>query len=545
MELSVGHIRPARTGWLPFLKLETAGRPGLGQPAMALALSALFASAVPAAVSVTGLFSDKMVFQRDREDPVWGTATAGEEVTVKLGTRQAIAKAGADGRWMVRLPAQPAGGPFELSITGSSSLVFKDVYVGEVWIASGQSNMDYRVNCTFANCQLRDEAAEIAAATHPLIRSITIDRAGSGTPMTTLKTKKWMETTPQTVGEFTAAGYFFARELQKSLPGIAIGIVHGSYGASCIECWIPKESLAALPSFASLLTSYDRSPNHTDQHNPYNCYNGQIHPILPFAARGVIWYQGESILRDPNNMSLYRDLQVELVKSWRKIFGQDLTFIIAQLAGHNTAAFPVRREAQTQGALMVPNAGYIVTADIGDASNVHPPNKQEVGLRMSLVARALAYGQPIAAYGPRYVRMATEGNALRLFFKNGDGGLQLRGGNATTFEVAGANGTWVAATAKVDSDSTLLVSAPSVTAPLKARYGWATMPQLSLFNNAAPNLPGTPFRTDAPAFEETPVAVASSATPKVRWQREPSSGGLIFQHEAIPRNALGRKATNQ
>jgi sialate O-acetylesterase len=465
-------------------------------------------AAVPAfgAVSVQGLFSDHMVLQRDMPVPVFGAAAPNEAITVKLGARQAEGKAGADGRFLVRLPAQAAGGPFELSISGTNTLTFRDVYVGEVWIGSGQSNMDFRVDCTFSGCALKDEAKEIAAANHPLIRSINIDRKGSAAPTYAMTTGKWMVATPQTVGDFSAVGYFFARELQKSLPGVAVGIVHASYGASCIECWMSRESLAALPSFAPLLTQYERAPNHADQHEPYNCYNGQIFPVKPYAVRGVIWYQGESIKRDPDNMALYRDLQVELVRSWRREWGQDMTFIVAQLAGHNTSSFPVRREAQMQGALMVPNAGFVVTADIGDPANIHPPNKQEVGRRMSLVAQAIAYGQAVEYEGPRLTRMAVEGGSIRLFFKQARGGLLLNGGNAATFEIAGATGSYVPATARVDQDSTLLVSASGVSAPRNARYAWSGLPSMSLFSKAAPALPAPSFRTDAPSFAEVPTA---------------------------------------
>lgn len=472
----------------------------------AFAFLVLLAAPMPsaAAVALQGLFSNHMVVQRDLPVPVFGAAAANEAVTVKLGTQQIEGKAGADGRFLVRLPAQPAGGPYTMTVTGTNTITLTDVYVGEVWIASGQSNIDYKVDCTFSGCEMLDEAKEIAAADYPLIRSINIERKGSATPQTSMTTKNWMVATPQTIGGFSAIGYFFARELHKNLPNVAIGILHASYGASCIECWMSKEALAGLPSFAPLLTAYERAPAHADQHNPYNCYNGQIFPIKPYAVRGAIWYQGESLTRGE---ATYRDLQVEMVKSWRREWGQDMTFIVAQLANHYKDTRPLLREAQMQGVLMVPNAGLSVNIDIGHATNVHPPNKQEAGLRMALAARAIAYKQPIHYSGPLYDRMAVEGSAIRVFFRHAEGGLLLKGaGNDTTFQVAGADGRFVPAKAVVDKDSTLLVSAASVAAPQHVRYAYTFNPVVTLYSKALPSLPASPFRSNGPAV---PVFLAA------------------------------------
>jgi sialate O-acetylesterase len=504
--------------------------PPLFSSALAIAIGMAFTTS-NAAVSLPGLFSDHMVLQRGMPIPVFGAASANETITVKLGTVQADGKADASGRFVVNLPAQVAGGPFTMTVSGSNTVTLQDVYVGEVWIGSGQSNMDYRVTCTFSGCALKDAAKEIAAANYPLIRSINIERKGAGTPQTAMTTKKWLVCSPSTVGDFSAAGYFFARELHQALPNVAIGIVHASYGASTIECWISKEALTGLASFKPLLDTYEKATDHTDQHNPYNCYNGQIYPIKPYAVRGVIWYQGESLTRGE---ATYRDLQVELVNSWRREWGQDMTFIITQLAGHYKDTKPLLREAQMQGSQMVSNAGLVVTIDIGDSGYVHPPDKQDVGLRMGLVARAITYKEAIHYSGPLYNRMAVEGSSIRIYFKYASGGLLLKGtANDTTFQIAGTDGKFVRATAIIDQDTTLLISAASVTAPKNVHYAFTFYPKVTLFSKATPTLPASPFRTEAPAFVEAPTgtrAFASMARASdFNFQaRRGSSGDLFF-----------------
>ncbi|MDP9152304.1 MAG: hypothetical protein M3O36_20455 [Myxococcota bacterium] len=248
---------------------------------LGVALACLAASRhALAAVNVTSLFSDQMVVQRDMPVPIWGTATPGEMVTVQLGAQQATAQAGGTGKWLARIPAQAAGGPFVMTVTGSSTVTVQDVYVGEVWLASGQSNMDYRVHCTFAGCALNNEATEVANANYPLIRSCNVPYSPSLTPVDTVSTQ-WLVSSPTTVGSFSAAAYFFARELHNHLPNVAIGVIHASFGASTIQCWMPHEAIAAIPSVAPLLAQFDAAPNTSTQHNRYICYNGQIHPLAP------------------------------------------------------------------------------------------------------------------------------------------------------------------------------------------------------------------------------------------------------------------------
>ena len=471
------------------------------------ALTCLFISTpAMAAVTLPSLFGDHMVVQRNMEVPIWGTDTANQSVTVKLGTQQATATTGSDGKWTVRVPAQDAGGPFSMTVTGSSTVTVADVYVGEVWIGSGQSNMGYTVHCSYgAPCGLTNETQEIAAANYPLIRSWTAPWNPSAKPLDASSLKaSWVVTSPQTVANVSAAGYFFARELSKALPNVAIGLIVSSFGASCIQCWMSTEALNAIPSVATLFSQFLAKPDYTNQHNPIICYNGMIAPLAPYAIHGVFWYQGESVTWGGDT---YRDLQMGLVTSWRKAWGQDFTFLIVQLPNYSVSSsgWPVLREAQLQTTQVVPNTGLAVTIDIGDPTYVHPPDKQDVGLRLGLLAEAITYGQSVADYGPLYDHMAVEGSSIRLSFTHTDAGMAFNGTTATGFEIAGADGNYVTATAAIQPDSTILVSAASVTAPKNARYCWAGNPTASLFSKGTPALPASPFRTDAPALPAAPV----------------------------------------
>jgi sialate O-acetylesterase len=375
--------------------------------------------------------------------------------------------------------------------------------------------MDYRVHCTFAGCGLNNEAAEIAAANYPLIRFANIPWNPSATPKdaSTVKTS-WSVTSPTTVSNFSAAGYFFSRELAKSMPGVAIGFILGSFGSSCIQCWMSKDSLGAIPSVATLLAQFEANPDYTNQHNPYICYNGQIAPLIPYAIHGVIWYQGESVTWGGNT---YRDLQVGLVNSWRKAWGQDFTFLIVQLPNYNVSSsgWPILREAQLQTTQMLANTGLAVTIDIGVSTYVHPPDKQDVGLRLGLAAEAITYGQNVAYSGPLYDHMAIEGSSIRLYFTHTEAGMAFKGGTSTGFEIAGADGTYATATAAIQPDSTILVSAASVTAPKNARYCWAGDPTPSLFSQGTPALPASPFRTDAPALPAPLPGLDGGVVPKL------------------------------
>jgi len=269
----------------------------------------------------------------------------------------------------------------------------------------------------------------------------------------------------------------------------------------------------AMPGIADSVTGFERnSPDYTDQHNPYICYNGQINPLIPFAIKGVIWAQGESVTWGTGT---YRALQVAEIESWRKAWGRDFTFLVTQLSryGVSSGSWPTLREAQWQATRMVPDAGLAVTIDIGDSANVHYADKQDLGARLGLAALGVAYGLPIDFSGPAYDRMATEGSSLRVYFLNAGKGLSFVDGKSAGFEISPDGKTWTPAAARIDRDSTVLLSASAVSAPKYARYAWAGWPQAGLFSRTDPPLPAIPFRTNAP---ELPVGVARGSSPEIK-----------------------------
>ena len=477
----------------------------------AIALQASIGTAF-ANVAVQSLFSNGMVLQREMPVPVWGTGAANEKVTVSINGQQATGTTGANGNWTVQLPGMTAGGPYTLTITGTNTITISDVYIGEVWVCSGQSNMDMRMTCTFAGCYLNNAAAEIAAANYPLIRSCNVPWAPNKTPQTTVKTS-WLVCNPANVPVFSAAAYFFGREIFKGLDStVPIGLIHASFGATCIQTWIPRADLVA-GGFSAQVATFEKG-GLTGTHDPYVGFNAQINPLIPFAVRGAIWYQGES--RTWGEDTTYRTLQVLLINSWRKAWGRNLTFIVTQLPNHNTSNnWPLVREPQLQATQMLANTGLVVTIDIGDTGYIHPHNKQDVGLRLGLAALGIAYKQNVTYSGPIYDKMAIEGNSIRLFFKHTDGGLKLDTSTATgwtaPFEISANGSAYSTATAKIDQDTTVLLTSSAVTGPKVARYCWSANPKASLYNKGAPTaLPASPFRTDAPAIT---FAVNNSSKP--------------------------------
>jgi sialate O-acetylesterase len=492
--------------------------------------TALAGTALPAIASVklASPFTDHMVLQRDQPVPVWGTCSnAGDVVVVHFDGQTLSATADSDGRWRLQLAPLAAGGPFELTVDAADGqLRREDVLVGEVWLASGQSNMDFTLARTpkyyFAGAN--NEAAEVAAANYPQIRMFTGEWARTYDPQAVVG-GAWKVCTPESVREFSAIGYFFARDLQRALH-VPVGIVTLTYGASTAQAWIRREAIAADPRLAPELAAFDarvrayapasaeelaqwqaavdkaraagqRPPRRpranpvADQHNPTVLYNGMIAPFVPYAIRGVIWYQGESITGDH---ALFPAWNETLIRDWRKLWGAELPFYFCQLSAQEAASnSPEVRELQA-AALALPATGMAVTVDIGDRHNVHPKNKQDVGDRLARIARANVYGEKIESSGPAYQAMAVEGGAIRLGFSHLGGGLVARGGPLQTFLVAGADGKFIPAEAKIDGD-TIVVTAAGVPAPVAARYAWASFPEGCNLYNAA-GLPAAPFRTD-------------------------------------------------
>ena len=485
-----------------------------------------------AEVKVSPLFADHMVLQHGAEVPVWGTAAAGEAVTVSVADRKASATADASGKWITKVGPLPAGGPFELTITGkNNNLSIKDVLVGEVWVCSGQSNMEWSVNAS------GNPEQERAAANYPAIRMFTVKKAVTGKPARSLE-GMWQVCNPQNVGTFSAVGYYFGRELHKSL-NVPVGLIHTSWGGTPAESWTHAAALEAEPDFRPILERWNQQyekfqkdlpaqfaagiekwkaqaekaeadgrpvppvPVPQDPRaspwRPSGLYNAMITPLLPYGIKGAIWYQGES---NAGRAYQYRKLLPAMIGTWRQAWGQgDFPFYIVSLANFT----PVKdepgesdwaelREAQTMTANTVPHSGQAITIDIGEANDIHPKNKQDVGRRLALVALAKTYQKDVPFSGPAYDAMKVEGDAVRLTFKHTHGGLVAKGGDTLKgFAVAGEDRKWHWAEAKIDGES-VVVRSEKVAKPVAVRYAWANNPVCNLYNQAG--LPAVPFRTD-------------------------------------------------
>jgi sialate O-acetylesterase len=510
---------------------------GCASAVIALTAS-LLAFTARADVHLASPFTSHMVLQCDLSVPVWGTAAAGETVTVEFAGQKATATADATGNWRVNLkPLEPSSESRPFTVAGSRSaqpVQLDDVLVGEVWLASGQSNMDFSLSQKVKRfAGVTNEEAEIAAANYPLLRMFTGVAAKTYTPQDRVG-GEWQVCTPENAPAFSAVGYFFARDLQRAL-GRPVGIVTLAFGASTAEAWMPRAAMAADARLKPMLDRLDaavesfrtnpppavappRSEDVSatnppapanerrrgaaphdpvqDQHNATVLFNGMIHPFIPFAIRGAIWYQGESIVGGAAGVALYPHVQATLVRDWRALWGEgDFPFYIVQLAGQDAASnSPQVREAQAT-ILALPNTGMAVTADIGERKNVHPKNKQDVGDRLARIALAKTYGRQIESSGPVYESMKVEGGAIRLQFSHA-AGLVAKDGTLKWFTIAGADGKFVPADAKIDGQ-TVVVSSPEVTAPAAARYDWVNFPDGGQLYNAA-GLPAAPFRTDAP-----------------------------------------------
>jgi sialate O-acetylesterase len=493
-------------------------------PALALLSCAGMASAD---VKPAPLFSDHMVLQSGMSVPVWGGANPGEKVTVSLNGQTQSATTGADGKWMVRLTDLKAGGPFEMTIAGANTVTVKDVLVGEVWIGSGQSNMAFTVSKAKARyAGLVNEEEVIKAANFPKVRVFMGKEATSYDPLPVVQ-GEWQVCSPETVPGFSAVAYLFGRNLHKELD-VPVGMIVLAFGASTAEAWIPRAAMAADPKLKPMLDGLDASEKFfranpqgppeqappapqtinarpgqvrrgdpaRDQHQPTVLFNGMINGAIPYAMRGVIWYQGESIVGGDPGVTLYPHVQNTLVTVWRSLWGEgDFPFYVVQLpALKNISNNPRIRDGQA-AVLSLPNTGLAVTLDIGDPNDVHPHNKEPLGDRLVRIALANVYGRKIEYSGPVYESMAIEGATIRLKFSHLGGGLVAKDGPLKWFQVAGADRKFLDAEAKIDGD-TIVVSRPDITVPQAVRYAWDNYPEGANLYNAA-GLPAAQFRTDA------------------------------------------------
>ncbi|MHB1936687.1 MAG: sialate O-acetylesterase [Acidobacteriaceae bacterium] len=472
------------------------------------------------------IFADHMVVQRRLPVHVWGMATANETVSVTFRGESQRTTADSLGRWSVYLKPGEAGGPFSMDVRAANTIALQDVLVGDVWVASGQSNMEFPM-AEGMNRGVNNEKAEIAAANYPQIRLLDIEPKSSDYPLTDAAIRRaWTVCTPASVAQFSAVGYLFARDLQQH-QNVPIGVIDDTWGGTVAEAWTSLDALSAnaflMPVFAwraklmdalsTTLLQQKREqqeieaakaaskpipefPWHPDPDSwkPAGLYNAMIAPLTPFAIKGVIWYQGESN-GDQEAVPIYGALFKTMIQDWRNDWAQGpFPFLFVQLPNWNPGlTWPELREQQTE-ALSLKNTGMAVTIDVGDPDNIHPKDKQDVAARLALAARAIAYGEQIEYAGPMFRQVTVEGRSLRVWFSHTGSGLISKNGTLRGFEVAGADQKYFPAQAAIDGE-TVLVSSASVAVPVTVRYGWAANPDCNLYNGA--NLPASPFQATA------------------------------------------------
>jgi sialate O-acetylesterase len=539
-------------------------------PILSLAVLATGLSAY-ADAKLANIFTDHMVLQRDQKLPVWGWAAAGEKVSVQIDDKAAVATtADANGKWRVELPAMPTGGTHTLTVKANNTITLSDILLGDVWLCSGQSNMEWVV-ANSLNAQ-----QEIAAANLPNIRHIKIPLTTASTPKDTF-TASWQNCTPQTVGGFTAAGFFMARKLSQDLE-VPIGLINSSWGGTRIEPWVPVAAFAEVdalkdihqqvlrtlpdnPAYQQKLKQHladvdkwsaaakealaanrsvpptpvfpaDIAPL-TSQQSPTTLFNAMINPLVGFPIRGAIWYQGES---NHGEGMLYTEKMKALINGWRKIWGVgEFPFLYVQIAPYNYGAedpqvLATFWEAQS-AAQAIPNTGMVVTTDIAEYNDIHPKNKQEVGRRLALLALKKAYGKSdIIANGPKFKSLKTEGDKLRVTFDNVAGGLKSRDQKPLTwFEIIGPDVDFTKAEAVIDGDSVIL-SAPGVKAPTAVRFAWNKAAEPNLANGAG--LPAEPFRAgNVPKIDYLATKVPEASGYKLVYDLDLSKLGSVIKYD--------------
>jgi sialate O-acetylesterase len=487
------------------------------------ALAVWVVSAAYASITLPSIFGDHMVLQQKQAIPVWGVAQPHEPITVALAHRSATTTAGPDGQWRVELGPVKAGGPYTLLVQGASDEKrFEDVLVGEVWLCGGQSNMEWPVT------RSNHPNAEIAAANYPAIRFFMAERIVATEPQDDVA-GQWQVCSPETIGEFSAVAYYFGRTLYRELD-LPVGLIKSAWGGTPAESWTTWETLTATPEFKPLLDTWDlrlnefpekqaaheaavkaweaagkpagqqprppMGPNHP--HRPASLYNGMIAPLKPYGIRGAIWYQGES---NVGRAEEYSVLFPKMIEDWRRVWGQgDFPFYFVQLANYlerkdtpqADSAWAALREAQ-MAALALPNTGVAVAIDIGEADDIHPRNKQDVGKRLALNALRQTYGKRATYMGPKLKAARVKNGNVILTFAGAGGLTTADGAPVKGFALAGADGNFVWAQGQIKRNKVVL-SAPGVDAPEEVLYGWADNPHVNLVNAAG--LPAVPFRAE-------------------------------------------------
>jgi len=480
-------------------------------------------------LKLPALFSDNMVIQREQESPIWGQSEPNTDVLVSLGRAQCIVKSDAGGKWSVKLPSLKPGGPFEMIVEcGEEKIVLKNMMIGDVWICSGQSNMEWPL------LKALNGNEEAAAAKYPNIRLFMAKKQIATDPLSDTQ-GRWQECSPEAVKDFSGVGYFFGREIHKKL-NVPIGLIQSAWGGTPIESWMSVSALRSDPDFLPIYKKWkeliEKYPEAKKEHDlkvkeweavkkeaekqgkpvpewplaPYGpsnprqpnvLFNGMIQPLIPYGIKGVIWYQGESNFRRGYQ---YRNLFPVMIEDWRARWGQgNFPFLFVQLPNYKSQSekkfhWPEVREAQLMCLAKASNTGMAITIDIGEPNDLHPPRKQEVGRRLALAAMKIAYGQDLVYSGPIYKKMTVTGERIAIEFDHADGGLITRNEEPLKgFVIAGEDRNFVLAQAKIEGNS-IIVWNDSVKKPAAVRYAWESAPEANLYNKA--DLPASPFRTD-------------------------------------------------
>lgn len=511
---------------------------------LVITFAAMIPGSLRAEVKPHALFTEGAVLQQRAKIPVWGTATDGEKVTVEF-RGQRVAATAKGGEWKVELKPQRPGGPFKMVFRGDNVVTLTNVFVGEVWICSGQSNMEWPL------AQVEGGQGAIANANDTQLRLFRVPHHATDKPRRDMQSA-WKATNPENVAGFSAVGYFFGRDLRRALK-VPVGLIQTTWGGTTAEAWTRRDALEADPSLRGMVESYDAQvksyPDRLAQyqkdepelktkhaaevekaraegkpiprgptppvdpaawpHSPATLYNGMIAPLVPYAFRGAIWYQGES---NAGRAWQYRSLLPAMIENWRASWNQsgkppgperNFPFYIVQLAPYMAiktepaeSTWAELREAQLLTSLNVTNAGLVVILDLGDERDIHPRKKEPVGGRLALMARARVYGERLSCEGPLLDQMTIEGNRAVLTFKGTKSGLSFIGELPLKgFTIAGEDRKWHNAQAEFDDlKRKVIIWSPNVEKPAAVRYGWADYPVGNLCNREG--FLASPFRTD-------------------------------------------------
>lgn len=492
-----------------------------------------------AEIKLPRLLSDHMVLQRDRPIHLWGWADPNESVTLSFHEQTRTTSANDLGQWSAYLDPEPAGGPYQLTVRGAANtLTLADILVGDVWLASGQSNMEMPLEGFPGSAVVHNVDAEIARASAPEIRLLRIEKTASPHPLDDIAAASpalWTSCTPATARSFSAVAYFFGREIQQR-EHVPIGLIDTTWGGTPVEAWVSLDSISADASLMPVFSAYaqmsdeqadmprviarekredaaakaanqpaPKHPWHPDPASwvPAALFNGMVAPFTPFGIRGVLWYQGESN-SGQLRAGIYEQVFSTLIRDWRTQWRQgSFPFLFAQISSFTsdaTETWGTIRDAQRR-TLALDGTGMAVTLDVGNPDNVHPADKQTVGARLALAARALAYGEAVEYSGPLFRQAVPEDGAMRIWFDHGSG-LAAHGPSLRGMEVAGADRHFVTATARIegrhssqrDAGESVLASSPEVPAPRYVRYAWSNATDANLYNAAG--LPASTFTSE-------------------------------------------------